>query len=233
LKKCLLLAFAFLYPLGSAHAQHPIVLQKLNEWNEATPPPDNETFKKEVLSTAQSLYSPSAACSTSQVLIEELQPATAERFVFSAVLNRTIRNAWTVIARLPGCDDVPARYMIMRNADDSIRTIRVNRGISYAWDSLISDTLPLVRLAALTALKGKGIDCGTEAKFKLGVTRIASEGKDLGGDSFGVRYAGTWSEIWPIETCNRKVEVRVDFTADGDGGAYSHIPGGQVAILPK
>lgn len=216
-----------------ARAQHPIVLQKLNQWNDATPTPSDKTLKMEVLSTAKTLHSSSDACSTSEVLIEQIHPATAERFVFSSILSQRMRNAWTVIARLPGCDNIPARYMIMQNMDDSLRTIRVNRGVSYAWDSLISDTLPLVRITALAALKRKGIDCKEDPGFKLGVTRIASEGQDLGRDLFGVRYKGNWGEIWPIQTCDQKVEIAVSFTADGDGGAYSHIPGDKVVILPK
>lgn len=230
-RKYLLLAFALSCIASSAHAQHALVLQKLNEWNDAAPAPSNERLKTEVLSTATNIYGSGDTCSNSEVQIDLVHPATAERFVFSAVLNQRMRNAWTVTARLPGCDSVPVRYMIMQNMDQSVRTIRVNRGVSYAWDSLINYTLPLAHLAALAALKRDGIDCADDAGFKFGVTRIASEDEGLGDDVFGVRYVGTWGEIWPIEACDRTVEVLVNFTADGDGGAYLDIPGDQIAVL--
>ncbi|MFK4792106.1 hypothetical protein [Sphingobium sp. ZW T5_29] len=233
MRKCLLLILALFCPLNLAHAQHPLVLQKLNERNEAAPAPGIDLLKKEVLSTAISIQDSNGTCSNSEVIIDRIHPATGDRFVFSAVLSQRMRNAWTINARLPKCDNMPARYMLMQNMDGSIRTIRVNRGVSYAWDSLIGDTLPLVRLAANVALKRKGIDCNEGSKFKLGVTRIASESQDLGSDLFGIRYIGSWSEIWPIETCSQTVEVLVNFTADGDGGAYSRMPGDKVAVLPK
>ena len=50
---------------------------------------------------------------------------------------------------------------------------------------------------------------------------------------FGVRYQGSWSEIWPISSCNRTVEGLVTFIADGDGGAYTNLPGDQVKVLTE
>ncbi|WP_173207996.1 hypothetical protein [Sphingopyxis sp. BSNA05] len=61
--------------------------------------------------------------------------------MFNALIRKQMRNAWTLIVRLPGCDAAPVRFMVMQDTDDSLKTIRVNRGISYASDSLISDTL--------------------------------------------------------------------------------------------
>jgi hypothetical protein len=122
--------------------------------------------------------------------------------------------------------------MIMQDVDNSLETIRVNRGVSHAWESLVGDTLPSARLAASAALQREGIDCSGEDGTSLGVTRIASEEPDLGEETFGIRYSGSWTEVWPIETCNRIVEVLIRFTADGDGGAFTHIPGDEARVLP-
>lgn len=232
-KNCILLALLLACSVSPSKAQHPLIVQKLNEWNEATPALSNEEFREEIRGTARKIYPQSEACSESDVNIHRIHPATANRFVFNAVLRQQMRNAWTVNALLPGCDTVPVRFMVMQNNDKSLKTIRVNRGESYAHDSLISDTLSYVSLAANAALKRKGINCGADAEFKLGETRIKSEGAGLGADVFGVRYKGRWDEIWPIEICGRTVEVLVKFTADGDGGAVFDLPGDQISILSE
>jgi len=122
--------------------------------------------------------------------------------------------------------------MLLQDTDKSFETIRVNRGVSYAWESLISDTLPLASMAAYVALKQHGQECDLDGGATLGVTRLASEDVDLGEDVYGARYSGSWAEIWPMTLCGKTVEVRVDFRADGDGGAYTDLPGDDVRILP-
>ncbi|NRD91025.1 hypothetical protein C8024_18580 [Sphingopyxis sp. BSNA05] len=62
--------------------------------------------------------------------------------------------------------------------------------------------------------------------------RIESEAEGLGPDMFGSRYVGSWDEIWPIEMCDRTVEVLVNFTADGDGGAYFNVSSDKAVVLP-
>ena len=232
IKQALVLAFLFL-PIGSVHAQHPLVLQKLNEWNNAAPAPNSDEFIEEIRKSSKKIYGSNEACAASSIAIEEVYPATADRYVFGALIRRQLRNAWTVTARLPGCDAAPVRFMVMQHNDKSLRTIRVNRGASYAHDSLIGDTLPLAVLAASSKMKREGISCDVGDDFNLGVTRIGSEEDGLGRNIFGVRYKGSWSEIWPINMCGRTVEVSVKFTADGDGGAYTNLKGDKVTLLPK
>lgn len=217
--------------VSPAKAQHPLILQKLNEWNDAAPVLNNEKLQLEVLNAAMKRNAGGESCPNSEVLIDRVHPATADRYVFSGLIRQQLRNAWTVTARVPGCDTAPARFMVIQNKDNSLRTIRINRGSSYAWDSLIGDTLPLAHIAAAAALKRSGVDCELDSKFQLGVTKLESEGDGLGADLFGVRYTGDWSEIWPIDTCGKTVEVLVKFTADGDGGARTSMPGDEVSIL--
>ncbi len=134
-------------------------------------------------------------------------------------------------ARIPGCDPVPVRYMITRQLDDTLATVRVNRGNSHAWESLIGDTLPNAILAADAALERSGKKC-RDNKPVLGILRIESEQTGLGAKVFGIHYQGSWAEVWPVAMCGKIVEVTVEFTADGDGGAYTRIPGGRVRVLP-
>lgn len=228
----LALSIALFVPFGSASAQHPLVLNRLNGWNEAAPVPGDSVLKAEVRKKAREIYGARTACSNSDITIDKVEPATADRYAFNALVQGTIRNAWFVTTRMPGCDPVPVRYMVMQYTDKSLETIRVNRGVSYAWESLIGDTLPLVQLAAISALKRKGSSCSGEDRSSLGVIRIVSEEPALGDVTFGIRYSGSWTEVWPIEACKQTIEVLIKFTADGDGGAFTHIPGDQTRVLP-
>lgn len=219
-------------PLARLHAQHALVLQKLAEWNGTAAEPAANRIEAEIRIAASKAYFAVPACAASPVIVDKVAPATAERFVFNGIAQRRMRNGWTVIARLPGCDAAPVRFMIMQDTSGALSTIRVNRGQSLAWDSLIGDTVPLAEIAAVAALKRQKIDCALTTPGKLGVTRVVNESEGLGGDVFGVRYAGSWSEVWPLKLCGRTVEVTVDFTADGDGGAYTKLPGELVTVLP-
>lgn len=230
--KKLVLAAMLYWPVFPAQAQHSVVLQKLTEWDAAAAAPSEDELRGEILTAVERAYG-SRICLTAPLIIEAVAPATAERFVFSAVVRQQLRNAWTVTARLPGCDTAPARFMVMQDKANRLRSIRVNRGESYAWDSLIGDTLPMAQIAAVAALKRAKIECPATADSKLGAIRIDKAEPGLGRDVFGVRYAGSWAEIWPLELCGRSVEVLVTFTADGDGGAYTNVPGDRVRLIPR
>ena len=227
--RAILLLLALIAPFGSASAQHPLVAEKLETWNAAAPVPDHSVLEAQIRNKALEIHGADGGCGGSAIKIDAVTPATADRNAFNAVIRGTMRNAWFVTARMPGCDDAPVRFMVMQAADASLRTIRVNRGTSHAWESLIGDTLPLVQLSAMATLAREGTDCSGE-RAVLGVTRIVSEGPGLGDKTFGIRYEGRWSEVWPIEICGRRIEFTVDFAADGDGGAHIHIPGEQIRI---
>lgn len=215
-----------------AQAQHPLVTQRLTELNAATPPPSQQIVSDQIAKTADSLYAAKRGCAKAGLTLERILPATAERYVFSGAVSRQIRNGWTVIARHPGCDESPVRYMIVQDAGGVLRTTRVNRGLSYAHDSLIADTFPLAGLAAEAFLSRSKIACREPNKAKLGVTRIEGAASDLGPDVMGVRYKGSWTEIWPMSVCGEMLEVSVLFTPDGDGGAYTNIKGDLIKRLP-
>ncbi|WOK35774.1 hypothetical protein [Sphingomonas sp. C3-2] len=228
----LALLIALFAPFGSAKAQHPLILNRLNGWNQAAPAPSDLVLTAEVRRKASEIYGASSACTNSDITLAKVEPASADRYAFNALVRGAIKNAWFVTARMVGCDPAPVRYMVTQNLDDSLKTIRVNRGVSHTWESLLGDTLPSVQLAANAALQRKGLSCSADDKSSLGVLRIAFEEPDLGSNTFGIRYAGSWTEVWPIEACKQTVEVSIRFTADGDGGAYTHIPGDKTRILP-
>ncbi|MFB0873418.1 MULTISPECIES: hypothetical protein [unclassified Sphingobium] len=222
---------ALFVPLAPLDAQHPMILARLNEWNAAAPVPADEILKTEIRGEAGEIYGGKADCNSSDIAIDTIEPATADRYAFNAILRKALRNAWFVTAKLPGCEQAPMRFMVLQNADNSLRTVRVNRGISYAWDSLIGDTLPAAQLAATIALERAGVTCSSNEKTILGVTRIAVGEASVGKNVFGIRYSGSWTEVWPIEACKRTVEVSIKFTADGDGGAFTQILGDKTRIL--
>jgi hypothetical protein len=210
-----------------------LVLDRLEAWNAAAPQPNEVVLKEQVQKKIEEIYSGNKDCFRAPVIVERVQPASADRYAFNAILRGAIRNAWFITTRQPSCENVASRYMVMQNSDGSFQTIRVNRGQSYAWESLIGDTFRLAKIAASVALVRQGVECSPVSNAGLGVVRIASEDEDLGNDTFGVRYSGSWAEIWPVEICERTVEVHIDFRADGDGGAYSDLPGDKLRVLEE
>lgn len=219
--------------ISAAEAQHPLVLQKLTDLNAATPAPSKQVVSSQIAKAAATLYPDKPGCAATGLTVEKIMPATAERHVFNGALRGQMRNGWTVIARHPACDSAPVRYMITQDPAGEFRTFRVNRGQSYAHESLIEDTWPLAILATESILARAGIACNEPKAAKLGITRVVDEESDLGPDVFGVRYKGSWTEIWPIAICGETLEIPIRFTADGDGGAYTDIKGDGIKRLPK
>lgn len=212
---------------GPASGQHPLVKQKLMDLNAAAPPPAGEVVRAKIVEAAKAVYPDKPDCTAAGLTIEPLAPATAERSVFNGALSRHLRNGWTVIAHHPNCDDAPVRYMIVEDAAGALRTIRVNRGQSYAHESLIADTWRVAVMGVSAFLTRMKTPCEDWQSAKLGVTRVVEE-QGLGPDILGVRYAGSWTEIWPVTMCGETIEIAIIFTADGDGGASYQIPGARI-----
>jgi hypothetical protein len=229
-KYSILILFAF-FAETTAIAQSSQDIDIIKIFNELEPMPTNQILSDEILKSAKTLYKDSKICSPNSVVIESAVPATAVRFVVEGVGRRTIKNAWSIIVRFPECGAEISKYNVVRQYDDNLYTFRVNRGRSNANESLINDTLFQTIALSQVVLKRNKVACDSN-DFKLGVIRVSNESADLGPDIFGVRYKGSWQEIWPINLCGRTVEVAVDFKADGSGGAYTGLKGENTKLLP-
>lgn len=215
-----------------SEAQAPSDVEIFKVFNEVTPPPSTAIITSEVMKSALETQKSKGGCLPSSAVIDMVTPATAARFVSDGLKARQIRNAWTVIVSHPNCGSDIVRYALVKQYNDSHYAFRINRGRSNANESLIGDTFPQAVLGAVVALKRAGIDCSS-TEPTLGVTRIAEESSDLGPDFYGVRYKGSWREVWPIMLCNRTVEIIVSFRADGSGGAYTGNNEKENKLLPE
>jgi hypothetical protein len=232
MRVCYSLVFTALVAASTiAGAQHPIVAQKLSAWNAASPTPSLEVARDQVMKAATAAQKRGGGCLPTSADIETVSPATGVRFIFHGILAGRIRNGWTIVTRHPDCGNHIVRYTMTQDSAGNFSTIRTNRGQSYANESLIGDTWPLARLQAENILTRANILCDNRSA-DLGVTRVAKEEPGLGADVYGVRYTGSWHEVWPITLCGRTVEVGVRFTADGDGGAYNQLHSAEAKLLP-
>lgn len=229
--RVLLIALFCTVSTTAADAQHPLILQRLTAWNAAAPQPATATIQEQVMKAATAAQSRLGGCLPTGVVIDKVVPATSVKFVFQGILAGQLKNGWTVTARHPNCDATPVRYTVSQDSAGALTTIRTNRGLSLANESLIGDTWPLALLQAHATAKRNGFDCDPQSA-SLGVTRVAKEEPGLGADVYGVRYVGSWTEVWPIALCGRVVEVTVRFSADGDGGAYTDLKGTEAKLLP-
>lgn len=228
----LLLASSLLGSSTTATAQHPLVLERLTAWNAAARQPAPAIIQEQVMKSAAAAQKRSGGCLPTTAVIDSIAPATSARFIFQGIAAGRMKNGWTVTARHPNCDSTSVRYTIAEDSAGVLSTIRTNRGVSLANESLVGDTLPLAAVQGVATLKRAGINCSVEQAV-LGVTRVTKQEPTLGPDVFGVRYIGVWSEVWPIALCGRTVEVAVRFTADGDGGAYTDLKGTEAKLLPR
>jgi len=226
----LLAAFAAILT-SAAYAQHPLILERLTAWNAAAPQPAPSIIQQQVMEAALVAQKRSGGCVPTSTAIDSVVPATGVKFVFEGILAGQLKNGWAVTARHPNCDTTPVRYTISEDSAGALTTIRTNRGLSLANESLIGDTWPLVVLQATAVAKRGAFTCDSNGA-SLGVIRVAKEEPGLGADVYGVRYVGSWSEVWPVELCGRTIEVTVRFTADGDGGAYTDLKGAEAKLLP-
>jgi hypothetical protein len=216
----------------AVNAQAPRDIEVYKVYNEVHKPPSTAIIASEVMKSALETQKSKGGCLPSSAVIDTVMPATAARFVSEGLKAQQIRNAWTVVVRHPNCGSDVVRYAIVKHYNDSFYAFRINRGRSNANESLIADTFSQAVLGAVVALKRAGSDCRS-TEPTLGVTRIAEEGSDLGADFYGVRFKGSWREIWPIMLCNRTVEISVRFRADGNGGAYTEGNEKENKLLPE
>lgn len=215
-----------------AKAQPPILVQQFAKWDAAAPMPPPDQIILQIRAAAQRIYASDGGCILDDIRIVSTNPATAERYVFNGILSKSVRNGWHITVRHNKCDVAEVRYLITQDSSGNLDTIRVNRGVSFAHDSLIGDAYPMATLAAHSVLRVAKVKCDETSEKELGVVRIEHQSDDLGSAAYGVRYKGSWTEIWPIKMCNRTVEMPVQFTADGDGGAYFSAKGSAAKLLP-
>ncbi len=215
-----------------AKAQNAWVIEKIKALDARAPKPSDEAILAAVTTTAAAWATEKKQCLPTSLAIVGTTPITGAKVILASVLNNSLRNAWSVYARHGGCVGADVfRYAVFQLPDSSLKAVQVNEGYSYANLSIMRDTSGQAAFAAYAAIKKAEAACaGNDMKF--GRTRIDSEGKDLGPDVFGVRFTGSWTEIWQFSVCGRTAEVPIAFTADGDGGAYTNIKGAGVVVLP-
>lgn len=215
-----------------AMAQHQIVLDKLNALNGKAPQPSLAELEKTVASTAAAFSEANKTCPPKGLRLSDVAPITGARGILQAVMSGQLRNAWTVYAEHIGCkENNPFRYIVLQKADGTLQAALVNEGRTLANPTIMRDTSAMAAMAALA--KGRSLDPAcTGDKMEMGPTRVTQQSKDLGPELFGARYVGSWSEVWQFETCGRRFDVPIEFTPDGDGGAYTNIKADAVMIVP-
>jgi hypothetical protein len=224
------LLVALLISPSPIFAQQQLVLDKLKELNAKAPQPSMAELNRTVSDTAAAYAKARNECAPQAVKLSDRAPITGAAGVLAGVIAGKLRNAWTVYAQHVGCPgDTPIRYMILQLADGSLRAIHVNEGRTFANPMLMRDTSLAAALAA--AQKGKAVDPScTGLSMKMGSTRVTDQSADLGPEIYGARYKGKWTEVWQFETCGHKFGVPVEFTPDGDGGAYTRVEADKIAI---
>ena len=172
-----------------------------------------------------------AKCAPAAVAIDAIAPATAARLVIEGMNAKQVRNGWTANARLEGCPEAaPSRLIVLRMADASLLVRVINTGETLTTASQMRDTSASAAMAAVLAIRKAVPGCEGDG-LTMGDTRVASLGDDLGPDVYGTRFVGSWSEVWRFAACGASADVTIGFKADGNGGVFSNVRGGERAII--
>jgi hypothetical protein len=191
--------------------------------NALVQPPDVAQVLPLALADLQAQASKAGSCVPTGVTLGPIAFASGTRLVVDGIGQRTLRNAWSVLGTPQGCGTAtPRRFVIVLKADDSLLVRAFVVGESIAWVSLVFDARPSIAATALAATQSRhpDWDCTDTRHVTLDKVADAGASKDLGPDFYGVRYTGSWDEVWTYTLCNHPVDVPITFTADGNGGAY-------------
>lgn len=237
LPTALALAFAFgTNALPAAAAQDPQAIAKIAALDARAPLPERALISQEILRSAVKFAAKRKWCMPTKVEIESTSPMTGVRNIIDGILANQIRNGWVVYVQQSGCAAQAElfRYGVVQRVDGGLVAFPINRGRTIASLSLVQDTGPPAGVAALRAIHAQdrpGKKCN-DSDIDMVSMRVVSTSKDLGPDVFGVRYVGSWREMWRFVACAKHIDVPVDFTADGDGGADIHVDQREIAIVP-
>lgn len=216
---------------SAAQAQDSDYTTFAEQTNIAVPIPPPEHMTAAALLTLQVLGRQQGTCVPTGIRLEAAETAIAEAIITQGVRGGQLKNGWTVYGYPEGCDiGEPTRFMILRMADDSLRAVPVNRGRTLANPSLMYEATVAAAGSAFSHITIADNSC-TVDRVSMGPTRIADRGTDLGLNFHGVQYSGSWREVWTFTVCDRTVEVPINFTADGLGGANFNIRSEEVRTV--
>ncbi|MEM8919084.1 MAG: hypothetical protein AAGE37_09520 [Pseudomonadota bacterium] len=210
-----------------------MVIDKITELNASHPTLTEDDAIAAIMITVAEISNTKNTCMPESVSIEKPQPATGVKLVLQGVIAGQLKNGWQVYATYNGCPETPVqRFAVLDFSDGLRRAIQINPGRSLANMSVMRDTSASAAMSAYIAAKKTDASCDGKDMDLVG-SRIVSQSDDLGPDVFGVRYTGSWKEIWTFKTCGQNYDVPITFRADGDGGAYTHVSGDGTKAVGK
>ena len=215
---------------GRAPAQNPAVLARIENMNRQAPQPSAEQIRAALVESAAARGA-AGECVPRDLTVTEVRAATGVRAVLQGIVSGQIRNGWLAYATHGGCPAAgPFRYLIVQRQDGSLIAPLVNEGRSFANPSIMRDTSAHAALSVYA--KASEADAACDGRdMRMGPTRVVGQSDDLGPEVYGVRYVGSWREVWRFETCGRAFDVPVEFRADGDGGAYTNVNASGVSLV--
>jgi hypothetical protein len=191
--------------------------------NQLIPPPAAQAIVPLALADLQNAARLRGTCVPTGVTLGPIAFASATRLAVDGIGTHQMRNVWSALGTPLGCANaLPARFVIVLKADDTLLVRAFANGESIAWVSLVIDARSNIAGTAMAVTQTRHPDwtCTDTSHASFDKVAMAGTAKDLGPDFYGVRYTGSWDEVWTYTLCNHSVDVPITFTADGNGGAY-------------
>jgi hypothetical protein len=214
---------------SAAGAQQPEYARFVEEANRAAPPPSAAEISPIALETLQTRHRELGRCVPTGLSLGEPRPITATRHISEMIRRGEVRNAWTVYARLEGCEERrPLHLVVVRPADGPLLVAPLVYGEAIANPTVVLDVRDPAGMAAAAMARQLVPGC---AAVTLEGFRSVSQSADLSPDFYGVRYRGSWREAWSFTACGRRIELPITFTADGQSGTSYSIHASEARLI--
>ena len=199
----------------------------------AKPLPTGEPLASAIAEVLRADAERRGGCFPLKVKLGPMRPVTLDNFITQGILAGQIENGWLVSASVQNCPaDDPARILVIRAADGkTVNAFYDGRGEGLAWPSLARGALPAILRPALARLALADKRCQPTSLDPVAV-RVQTRSADLGPERFGLRYKGSWTEVWSFAPCGHRIAVPVTFTPDGQGGARWTVDEGRIVYRP-
>jgi hypothetical protein len=237
----LLLPFLLLASLSTARAQTlspmgtPTELQQQIIALNKKPLPDGPPLAIAVMRAVQADAILRNRCRPTNIQLGPLRPVTLDNIVSALIQKGEIENGWLVSATPTNCPSAqPIRLLVVRAADGkSVNAFFSGQGESLTWPSLARDMLQGLSLSFTRKVQAADPQCVPKpADMTATGAQVSERSADLLPEQYGVRFKGSWTEVWSYAACGHQVAIPVSFKADGKGGAYWTIQDTNMLFVP-
>lgn len=225
---------ATLLAAGPSAAQTAELTERVEAINAAVPAPEAEEASAALLAALQHEATRAEECVPTGVEVETITPVTADRNLTQVIARGQFQNVWQAYIQPTGCPEGKSqRFMVVRQPDGQVQATLLNKGESLTSPTILLDAYEAAAPFAIAEVNKVDPECRNPGAITtMPHIQVTARSEDLGPDFYGLRFSGSWQELWTIKVCGHIVEVPQSFEADGEGGVTIQPQAEGVRLLP-